>query len=360
MDLGHLENWIKFKRLEGVGSVYSQKLLESYGDPENFLGKKLDVDFLPKKVRDSIYNCPSLNDWGRICKLIDKFEINYLTILDKEYPDELRNIYSPPLVIFYRGQLPLKQLNNTLAIVGTRRADNYGKYMANKISRELSTKGVIIVSGLAYGVDTIAHQACLNAGGKTIAVMATGCDQIYPPENRNLADEIIKNGAILSEYEPGVAAERYYFPRRNRIISALSTGTLVVQGKKNSGAMLTAKYALDQGKELFAIPGEVNNYLSEGPNYLLQNGASIVLDSEDIFAIFANGDYVEQLTIFPELSQEEKKVYDVIKKENKEVYFDELVIKTRLPLPKLSSLLMNLELKSVIEALPGNKYIYIL
>jgi DNA processing protein len=360
VDLGHLGTWIKFKRLEGVGSVYSLRLLEKFGEPVNFLGKKLECDFLPKKVLDNIYNCQELHDWARITKLIEKFNIKYMTILDDDYPDVLRNIYSPPLILFYRGTFPFKELNNTLAVVGTRRADSYGKYMTNLLTRELSSKGVVIVSGLAYGIDTIAHTSCLNVGGKTIAVMATGCDQIYPPENKQLAERIIENGAIVSEYEPGIEAERYFFPQRNRIISALSVGTLVVQGKKNSGAMLTAKYALDQNKELFAVPGQVNNYLSEGPNYLIQNGATMVLKSQDIFSSFANGDYVEQLTIFPKLSQLEQKVYDYVKQVNKEVYFDEIVINTQLPLSKLSALLMNLELKGVVEALPGNKYIYLM
>lgn len=359
MDFQHLESWLRFQQTDGIGRVYSQKLLELYGEPSNFMGQDIEVKDIPRKVLDKIKGNKRANNFENICKLMEKYEIKYLTVLDKDYPESLRSIFSPPLILFYRGTLPHDAWNNTLAIVGTRRADNYGKYITNKISRELSAKGVIIVSGLAYGVDTIAHKACLASGGKTIAVMATGCDQIYPPENRKLAEKIIENGAIISEYIPGVEAERYFFPQRNRIISALSMGTLVAQGKKNSGAMLTAKYAIDQNKELFAIPGEINNALSEGPNYLIKNGACMVTEADDILSSFINTNYVEQLTIFPELSNEEKVVYNYIKQENRSVYFDEIIINTKLPITKLSSLLMNLELKGVIQAQAGNKYIFL-
>ncbi|MBI9031304.1 DNA-protecting protein DprA [bacterium] len=359
MDFQHLESWLRFQQTEGIGRVYSQRLLDLYGEPSNFMGQDLDLPDLPRKVLDQIRDNKRVNNFEQVCKLIENYEIKYLTCLDKDYPQGLRNIFSPPLMLFYRGQLPQDAWNNTLAIVGTRRADNYGKYITEKISRELSAKGVIIVSGLAYGVDTIAHKACLASGGKTLAVMATGCDQIYPPENRRLAEKIIENGAICSEYVPGVVAERYFFPQRNRIISALSMGTLVVQGKKSSGAMLTAKYAIDQNKELFAIPGQINNPLSEGPNYLIKNGAWMVTESEDILSSFINTNYVEQLTIFPELSNEEKVVYNYIKQENRPVYYDEIIINTKIQMSKLSSLLMNLELKGVIQAQGGNKYIYL-
>jgi len=359
MDLEHLETWLSFLQTEGIGRVYSRKLLDLYGEPSNFMGQDLDVSDIPRKVLNKIKKNKRVNNFDQVCKLMEKYDIKYLTVLDKDYPESLRAIFSPPLILFYRGQLPQDAWNNTLAIVGTRRADNYGRYIADKLSRELSTKGVIIISGLAYGIDTIAHKACLAAGGKTIAVMATGCDQIYPPENRRLAEQIIENGAIVSEYVPGVVAERYFFPQRNRIISALSMGTLVVQGKKNSGAMLTAKYAIDQNKELFAVPGQINNPLAEGPNYLIKNGACMVTESDDILASFINTNYVEQLTIFPELSQAEKVVYNYIKQENRSVYFDEIVINTKLPVTKLSSLLMNLEIKGVIQAQAGNKYIFL-
>lgn len=323
------------------------------------MGEDLDLPDIPPKILQEIKRNKRVDNFEHVCKLIEKFNIKYLTCLDEDYPSSLKTIFSPPLMIFYRGKLPIDAWKNTLAVVGTRKVDNYGKYIANKLSRELAAKGVIIVSGLAYGVDTIAHKACLNAGGSTLAVMATGCDQIYPPENRLLAEKIIENGAILSEYVPGVPAERYFFPQRNRIISALSMGTLVIQGKKNSGAMLTAKYAIDQNKELFAVPGEINNILSEGPNYLIKNGACMVTEIDDILSSFINTNYVEQLTIFPELSHEEKVVYDYIKGENRSVYYDEIIINTKLQMSKLSSLLMNLELKGVIQAQAGNKYIYL-
>jgi len=210
--------------------------------------------------------------------------------------------------------------------------------------------GKIINLVKEYGIDLIN----VSSGGVVLTKVNT-----YPGYQLKLAEKIIENGAICSEYVPGVVAERYFFPQRNRIISALSMGTLVVQGKKSSGAMLTAKYAIDQNKELFAIPGQINNPLSEGPNYLIKNGACMVTETDDILSSFINTNYMEQLTIFPELSNDEKVVYNYIKQENRPVYYDEIIINTKIQMSKLSSLLMNLELKGVIQAQGGNKYIYL-
>lgn len=358
-DYRRLQAWLSFLQTEGIGSVYSQRLLELFGEPQNFMGEELTMTDLPKKILNGIYLNAMPLHWDKTVKLMEEKKIFYTTILDDDYPEPLKEIYSPPLILFYRGKLPLRRLHSTLAVVGTRRADNYGRYICSKLSRELAAKGVIIVSGLAYGIDTIAHKSTLDVGGTTLAVMATGCDQIYPPENTKMAEAIIEKGAILSEYQPGIAAQRYYFPQRNRIISGLSRGTLVVQGKQNSGAMLTAKFANDQGKEIFAVPGNINNQLSEGPNYLIKNGATVVTKMEDIFETYANGGYVEQLTIFPELNKVESAIYEYLKSEDRPVHLDEIFIKMRMNISKLSMILMNLELKGVVKSLPGNKYIYL-
>ncbi|KQC10792.1 MAG: hypothetical protein APR54_11660 [Candidatus Cloacimonas sp. SDB] len=245
-----------------------------------------------------------------------------------------------------------------MALVGTRRPSNYGKLMAEKISSNLAEAGFTIVSGLAYGIDSIAHSSALNKGKKTVAVMATGVDMIYPPGNQNLSEKIIRNGAILSEYIPGSKAEKWYFPTRNRIISGLCAGTIVIEGSRKSGALLTAKFALDQNRDVFALPGDINRKQAEGPNYLIKMGAKPVTEICDILE-----EYDVQLSndeiSFPELNKLEKEIFQMIITSKPEINFDKLILKSGLDVNSLSSILLSLELKSLVKKVEGNRYIVI-
>ncbi len=354
-----IKAWLQLMAAPEIGNAKAIKLAEQLGEPENFLGKPetfIEIDNLSEAAIDFLSNPPEPEAWGRTRKLIEKYEINFVNILDDDYPNLLRNIFDPPPFIFYRGNLIKDDLRRTIAIVGTRKASPYGKQMTHEIGEKLSQAGFTIISGLAYGIDTIAHMGALNQRGKTIAVMGTGVDQIYPPENREIADEIIKTGAIISEYVPGSKAEKWNFPTRNRIISGLSLGSLIIEGSRKSGALLTAKFAMDQNRDVFALPGDINRTQAEGPNYLIKLGAKIVTCAQDILEEY---DLVldEQARIFPELTESEDKIYQILLNNKPEMHFDNLLVTSGLNIGELSSILLNLELKNVIKKVPGNKIV---
>jgi len=209
-------------------------------------------------------------------------EITVITILDKEYPPLLKEIYQPPWALFAKGDLSLLEKDPKLAVVGSRQATQYGKNAIRLIFPGLIDKGVLIVSGLARGIDALAHESAIRNGGKTIAVIAGGFYHIYPKENMNLALEMMKNQLVLSEYPPDTKPLRWHFPSRNRIISGLSKGTLIIEAKRKSGSLITANFAVNEGRDVFSLPGSIFNPYSIGANELIQQGAKLVTDAEDI------------------------------------------------------------------------------
>jgi DNA processing protein len=209
-------------------------------------------------------------------------EITVITILDKEYPPLLKEIYQPPWALFAKGDLSLLDKDPKLAVVGSRQATQYGKNAIRLIFPGLIDKGVLIVSGLARGIDALAHESAIRNGGKTIAVIAGGFYHIYPKENMNLALEMMKNQLVLSEYPPDTKPLRWHFPSRNRIISGLSKGTLIIEAKRKSGSLITANFAVNEGRDVFSLPGSIFNPYSIGANELIQQGAKLVTDAEDI------------------------------------------------------------------------------
>jgi DNA processing protein len=217
---------------------------------------------------------------------LDKLAIRALTLLDEEYPAALREVADPPPVLFVRGTLEPRD-HPAVALVGTRRASSYGISVADRLARDLARAGVTIVSGLAKGIDTVAHQAAIDVGGRTIAVLGNGLDQIYPPENSRLAHRIVDTyaGALVAEFAPGVPPDAVNFPRRNRIISGLSTATLIVEAGEKSGALITADFALEQGRDVLAVPGPIFSPGSVGPNELLKQGATPVTSAEDVLRL---------------------------------------------------------------------------
>lgn len=209
-------------------------------------------------------------------------DIQVTTFMDKEYPHLLKQIYQPPWALFSRGDLSLLEMGPKLAVVGSRDATAYGKNAIKIIFPGLLSKGVVIVSGLARGIDTIAHENAIEHNGKTIAVIAGGLYHIYPKENEEMALGMMKNQLIISEYPPDTKPERWHFPMRNRIISGISSGTLIIEAKHKSGSLITANYAVNEGREVFALPGSIFNACSNGTNELIQQGAKLVMNAEDI------------------------------------------------------------------------------
>jgi DNA processing protein len=354
-----IDAWLRLMSIRSVGTGYALRLVEKLGEPETFVGLGLeplqDIDFLNDDVKMEIANCSRCPENDRVFDLMGKHDIRFVSILDDDYPTLLKAIYYPPAFLFYRGELRKDWLRRTIAVVGTRKPSSYGREQAARIVRELARAGFTIVSGLAYGIDAIAHKAAIDEGLPTIAAMGTGCETIYPDGHRELADAIMANGCILSEYLPGSEATKGNFPRRNRIISGLSLGTFVVEGNRRSGALITSKYATDQNRSVFALPGDVNREQAEGPNYLIRLGARIVTRASDILEEFniLQSDS-EQAVVFPELNPPEETVYNLLVENRPEMDFDNLYIKAGMSISELSGVLLGLDIKGVIRRLPGN------
>lgn len=282
--------WIWLSRIEKLGSIKAQKLLEKYKTPQNIWNAKKEDLLKTEGIGDETVNQILKEEYRLNLEKYEKYmkenNIDLIHIYDKNYPEKLNKIYDKPIVIYIKGDKTI--LNKfSLAIIGCREHTKYGEIVAKEISTQIAKEGIVTVSGLAKGIDSIAHKETLKAQGKTIAVIGSGLDNIYPSENTNLANEIIKNGgAVISEYIIGTKPQKMNFPARNRIISGLSNGVVVIEAKKKSGTMITVDFALEQGKEVFAVPGNVLSKNSEGTNELIKQGAKIVTNIEDILEEF--------------------------------------------------------------------------
>jgi DNA processing protein len=279
----------------------------------------------------------------------DYIEIN---INDEIYPSKLKNIKNIPKKLFLRGKLELIQ-SNSIAIVGSRECTSYGFYKAYEFAKELSKKGICVISGLAQGIDTAAHLGAMHQKGKTIAVLGTGLNKIYPKENEILAESILKNGGlIISEY--GLYEERKSenFPKRNRIMSGLSDGILVIEARRKSGTLITARYAKEQGKKVFSLPGNVDIINSSGTNELIKNGAILVTNVKDILDEFTIQKEEENKE---EVNQEYKKVYDVL--EAFPMHINEICKKTNSSMAEVNQIITMLEIEGLIKSLPNNEFV---
>ncbi len=288
--MAEIQYWIWLSRIEKLGSIKTQKLLEIYGVPKNIWNatkeELLKIEGIGEETTKQI-----LKEEYR--KGLEKYEIymkqnniELIHIYDKYYPEKLKTIYDKPIVLYIKGNKSI--LNEfSLAIIGCRDHTKYGEIVAKNISYQISKNNIVTISGLARGIDSIAHKETLKAKGKTIAVIGSGVDNIYPEENKELAKEIIKNGGtIISEYVIGTKPQKMNFPARNRIISGMSNGVVVIEAKKKSGTMITVDFALEQGKEVFAVPGNILSKNSEGTNELIKQGAKLVTNVEDILEEF--------------------------------------------------------------------------
>ncbi len=299
--------------------------------------------------------------------------IRKITIEDKEYPKNLRSIYSPPKQLYVIGAL-LEQDETAVAIVGSRRASQYGLETSEKLGFELALRGLTVVSGMAIGVDSAAHKGALKARGRTIAVMGSGHNRIYPQQNKKLYEDISKTGAVITEYEQDMEPLAYNFPARNRIISGLSLGVVVVEAARNSGALITANFAAEQGRTVFAVPGKVSSNTSSGANELIKDGARLVQSVDDIIEELSlveiksvsedeRGEIEGKISkkvkayIYNSLTDDERKIYKILSDEP--LYIDDIFDKAGLEQAKASKILLTLELKKLIKELPGKKFVKI-
>lgn len=361
-DSARLQAWLCLKYAPGLKQRLALELIGKYPDPCEFVGNPSHAVYkefeLPDGAKYHLQNAILPQNYQQIEKLIGHYDISFTTINDADYPFALREIFAPPLMLYYRGDLVSALDNKALAVVGTRKPTAYGREMCEKLLSRLCKQGITIISGLAVGIDTTAHKTALDNGAPTIAVLAGGAESIYPPQNRDLANQIVQHGAIVSEYEPGSKMERWNFPARNRIISALAEAVFVVEGSMKSGALLTARFAVEQNRYVYALPGNINHPNAQGPNYLIKAGASLITCPEDLLSLMGlDAAMNDQLEILPEISTDEQSVFDLYKEEQREISFDELILKTGFSFGKLSVALLNLELKGYLTKVSGNSFI---
>jgi DNA processing protein len=356
--------WVALSLTPGLGSILIKRLLDQFKTPDVVfqVSKKelLNIEGLGGKVADAIRCGPLEKEVQKELGLLKKVGGTILTLNDDAYPKRLKEIYDPPALLYVRGGLK-KEDDLAVSIVGSRKTSPYGREMTEKISRDLARNGVTIVSGMARGIDSVAHWGAVSEGGRTIAVLGCGVDVIYPSENRNLYAKMIDQGAILSEFPMGSPPEGGHFPRRNRIISGLSIGVIVVQANEKSGSLITARYALEQGRDVFAVPGNIGAEGSRGTNRLIKEGAKMVESSEDILEEimpqWKKEDDRLQKGEAPrrDLTREEEILYEILG-ENP-LHIDAIICETQLDPGRVSSVLLNLELKGLISQWPGKCFV---
>lgn len=351
---------IALSSIPDLGPVTIKKLIARFGSPEAVFRAGRDeltsVEKVGRKRAEAIRNFSGFNAIEESVKKLEKQGILPVTLNSDIYPEMLREIPDAPLVLYIKGE-PQKDDRYALAVVGSRKPTPYGVSVAMTMASELSAMGFTVVSGLARGIDTGAHIGAVRAGGRSIAVLGSGIDVPYPPENKGLIERIAQSGYVVSEFPPGTGPNRENFPRRNRIISGLSMGVLVVEAAEGSGALITADHALDQGKEVFSIPGNINSPVSKGTNELIRKGAKIVVTAEDIIEELApvlKGFIKSREKVRIEISDEEKALCGALSGEP--VHVDDISREAKMPVSKTLAVLLGLELKGVVRQTEGKRF----
>lgn len=356
-------HWIGLKAVPGIGNVLFRRLLERFDTPKAALSASPDLLSGIKGITASIIEEIRGKKWYRFaedeCRRLETSGARLVMFTSADYPKALFQIPDPPPFIYVKGLLFAGDV--AVAVVGSRRATSYGLMTTGKLSGELASRGVCVVSGLARGVDTAAHKGALQAGGRTIGVLGCGIDRIYPPENRSLFEEMAQKGCLISEYPLGTMPLAENFPRRNRIISGLSCGVLVIEAAEKSGSLITAQYALEHGRDVFAVPGNISFASSRGCNRLIKQGAKLVDCVEDILEELPGRDRL--LTDYPlfqppprifSLSPKEAAIYELLVRSP--LHIDDIISRTELTAGEVSSMLLHLELKGAVTPLPGTHY----
>ncbi|HEX2911340.1 MAG TPA: DNA-processing protein DprA [Chloroflexia bacterium] len=367
---GEEKYWLAFSRVSGIGLVRLRRLFDYFGGLgeawQASSGQLLTAGLEPKLTGRLLQFRQSFDPDGEMSRL-EKLGIKLLVLDGPDYPERLAQIDNPPPVLYLKGELtPADSM--ALAVVGTRRASSYGRQATSQICAELAQQGITIVSGLAKGIDTVAHQAALDAGGRTLAVLGCGVDIIYPPENRGLAARILNpaelNGAILSEYAPGTQPDAVNFPPRNRIVSGLSLGVFIVESGEKGGALITVNFANEQGRDIFALPGSIYNPLSIGTNSLIRRGnARLVTSAADILEEIRPGGLfdAEDRQTRAEIAQAgdteaEKSIIRSLRQAGEPLHIDEISRECNLPMSEISGVLVLMELKGLVQSMGGMRY----
>jgi DNA processing protein len=351
--------WIGFNLIKGIGAVRMQALIQHFGDLE-IAWKASAADLvdagLGRKVIERVIQARAEVDLTKLWEKIESQGIKILTWQDESYPGRLKEIDQPPPVLYIRGEYLPDDLF-AVAIVGTRRVTPYGRQITEEMSSFLAANGITVISGLARGVDAIAHQSTLKAGGRTIAVLGSGVDKIYPPEHRGLAEQMMERGAIISDYPLGTPPDASNFPPRNRIISGLSLAVVVIEAGETSGALITAEFAAEQGREVFAVPGSILAPQSKGTNKLIQRGALPLLSMNDLMQaldLTRVGEQKAARKVIP-TDETEARLMNVLGSEP--LHVDEIRNQAELPIEKVSATLALMELKGMVRQVGGMNYV---
>lgn len=355
--------YLTLNLLPHVGPVRVRRLKDRFGSAEAILAAKereiTAVEGIGPEVARSIVRAGDLVDPGAERQKAAAAGVEIIDFEDRRYPPALKEIYDPPLVLYVLGKIP-EVWSRGVAVVGSRNTTHYGLETAKKLSYQLAYAGVAVISGLARGIDTVAHQGALAAKGMTWAVLGSGLNRIYPAENEELARLMAeRNGCVISEFPMDTEPDRQTFPMRNRIVSGLSFGVLVIEAGLGSGALITARQALDQGRQLFAVPGRIDNPQSKGCHQLIKEGARLVEGVEDILSelefLFPKSEVTSPRALPENLTPEESAIFAAI--EEDETPIDRLIQKTGLPSGAVSSTLLRLEMKKLVKQLPGKLFV---
>jgi DNA processing protein len=361
------EALVALNLIEGVGPVRVRQLLEHFGDAPAILRATRSQLLQARNIGED--TAQAISQWEKTIALdaelkrIAEFGCRIVTQADPEYPELLRQIYDPPIVLYVKGELLTKD-KNSVALVGSRITTHYGIEVARKLAYQLAYLGVTVISGGARGIDSAAHQGALSAKGRTIAVLGTGINLVTPPENAELFERIAASGALVTQFPFNRPPDKQSFPIRNRIVAGMTLGTVVVEANLTSGALITANFAAEYGRQVFAVPGRIDSPRSKGSHDLIKKGAKLCEGAEDILSEF---EYLFPASNRPrsaadtgvlpalELSENEQRVYDLL--DHEEVGIDDLIRKSGLPSSAVSVALLSLEMKRAVRQLPGKLFV---
>lgn len=374
MDSNNYLGWVALALTPGLGARTAGKLLRKFGSPEAIFSASLttlEAQHLPAAVAQAIYSRQPLSQAAKELAQVEAARCRLLTWDEPEYPARLREIYDPPPLLYVRGKVELLN-RHVISMVGSRRPTPYGNQMAERLARDLAERGIVIASGLARGIDACSHRGVLNSlTGTTIGVLGCGIDVIYPKENKKIFEEIEQRGTIITEFPMGTFPAPQNFPIRNRIIAGMALGVIVVEGAQYSGSLITARLAMEFGREVYGVPGNATQPLSFGPNQLIKQGAKLVTGWEDVveelptpvraelIPVESTSAEDRALLIFESLAPGEKPLYELLSVDESR-HIDELVEISGLSSSEVLAALFDLEMKGVIRQLPGKQFLKVL
>ena len=357
--------WLALKHVKGLGCINFKRIIDHLGDPRRVFGaSNRDLAQIPGLENQVIKGLLNFSDWDQVKMEMSRLAeagVKIITYNDENYPPRLRAIPDPPPFLYVKGDLG-KEMDRALAVVGSRSASDYGLKLTRRLCHGLSSLGFVLVSGMARGIDGEAHGATLDAGGRTVAVLGSGVDVPYPWEHEEMYEKIIAQGAVLSEHPLGTPPLPQHFPVRNRLISGLSLGVIVVEATEKSGSLITADFAIEQGREVFAVPGQAGSSLSRGTHRLIRQGAKLVEEVSDIIEeiapqLLGQAQGIEQApspSLPPDVKPETKRIFEMIQKSPLQI--DDVIQSSGLSPAKVSEVLLDLEIKGYLRQLPGKRF----